>query len=158
MLERYRSAQLVQYRDVTIEVGLGGYVQGEQGVLVAHGDAPGGYLVFVEDGTLHVLVNSYGRIADAAGALPPGTRLVRLAITATPDLGWHLRATADDAPVATLDNRPTLIGMAPWTGISVGVDAHGPVSWELRRRHGTFRYTGDLRAVTYRPGRRTPPQ
>lgn len=73
-------------------------------------------------------------------------------------LRWHLLAVADDAPVATLDNRPALIGMAPWTGISVGVDARGPVSWELRRRHGTFRYTGDLRAVTYRPGRRGPPQ
>lgn len=42
--------------------------------------------------------------------------------------------------------------MSPWTGISVGVDARGPVSWELRERRGTFRYTGDLRAITYTPG------
>jgi hypothetical protein len=39
-----------------------------------------------------------------------------------------------------------LVGMAPWTGISVGVDARGPVSAELRRRSGVFRYTGSPRA------------
>ncbi|MBL8924650.1 MAG: hypothetical protein JNM77_00215 [Pseudonocardia sp.] len=42
MLERYRSAQLVRYRDTTIEVEFDGYVLGEQGVLVAHSDAPAG--------------------------------------------------------------------------------------------------------------------
>lgn len=45
-----------------------------------------------------------------------------------------------------------LVGMAPWTGISVGVDARGPVSGELCRRIGVFRYTGSPRAVTYTPG------
>jgi arylsulfatase len=45
-----------------------------------------------------------------------------------------------------------LVGLAPWTGISVGVDARGPVSWDLRERRGPFRYTGDLVAVTYTPG------
>jgi arylsulfatase len=42
--------------------------------------------------------------------------------------------------------------MAPWTGISVGVDARGPVVWDLRERRGTFRFTGRLRSVTYTPG------
>lgn len=43
-------------------------------------------------------------------------------------------------------------GMAPWTGISVCVDAGGPVSWDLRERCGPFRWSGRLRAVTYHPG------
>jgi hypothetical protein len=64
----------------------------------------------------------------------------------------NLTASADGRPVTKLDRQVALTGMAPWTGISVGVDACGPVSWPLRRRRGTFRYTGDLRAVTYIPG------
>lgn len=42
--------------------------------------------------------------------------------------------------------------MSPWTGISVGVDARGPVAWDLRERRGIFRYTGVLCAITYTPG------
>lgn len=45
-----------------------------------------------------------------------------------------------------------LVGMAPWTGISVGVDARGPASPPLRKRRGPFRYSGQLRSVTYTPG------
>ena len=37
-------------------------------------------------------------------------------------------------------------------GISVGLDARGPVAWELRGRRGTFPYSGALHAVTYTPG------
>lgn len=54
--------------------------------------------------------------------------------------------------VAELRDQVQLVGMSPWTGISVGVDARGPVSWDLRERRGPFRYTGDLRAITYAPG------
>jgi hypothetical protein len=127
-------------------------------VLVAHGDPFGGYLLVVENGLLHVVLNSCGRIGSAAGLLPAATTGVRLDVRATPDLRWHLTATADGVPLAQLDNQVALTGMAPWTGISVGLDARGPVSWALRRRRGAFRFTGSLRAVTYTPGEITVPE
>jgi hypothetical protein len=158
VLERYRSSRLIHFRCFTIDVELGGYRPGEEGVLVAHGDPFGGYLLVVEDGLLHVVVNSAGRIGSAAGPLPAGTTGIRLDVRATADLRWHLTATAGGVPVAKLDDQVALTGMAPWTGISVGVDARGPVSWALRRRRGPFRFTGTLRAVTYTPGEITVPE
>lgn len=46
--------------------------------------------------------------------------------------------------------------MAPFQGISVGVDRKSPVSWPLYERHRSFRYSGGLRAVTYLPGAPAP--
>ncbi|MFE2560651.1 hypothetical protein ACFXGT_32495 [Streptomyces sp. NPDC059352] len=42
--------------------------------------------------------------------------------------------------------------MAPFQGISVGIDRKSPVSWPLFERHRSFRFTGRLSSVTYRPG------
>jgi arylsulfatase len=44
-----------------------------------------------------------------------------------------------------------LIGMAPFSCIDVGINHGGPVSWEIYERHGSFRYSGGLSAVTYTP-------
>ncbi|MFL1431297.1 MULTISPECIES: arylsulfatase [unclassified Nocardiopsis] len=158
VLERYRSAKLVQYRGFTVEAELrGGYRDGDAGVLVAHGDPQGGYVLYVEDGRLRLAYNQFGRVHTADGPLPGGTRAVRLEAAARPGLRWDLTLTAvgpDGAAtaVAGLPDRFQLVGMAPWTGISTGRDARGPVSWDLHDRHGTFPYTGDLGPVTYTPG------
>ncbi len=45
-----------------------------------------------------------------------------------------------------------LLGMAPFSGIDVGVNRGGPVHWEVSQRHGSFRFSGRLVAVTYTPG------
>ena len=47
-----------------------------------------------------------------------------------------------------------LIGMAPFSGIDVGINRGGPVHWDVYERHRSFPYTGDLRSVTYTPGAR----
>ncbi|GAA4395871.1 arylsulfatase [Tsukamurella soli] len=157
-LERYRSTRLVQYRDFEIDVELATFdPAADEGVLVAHGDPFGGYLLAVEDGALHLVFNGYGAITRASGPLPAGTTRIRLAAAATADVRWSFSATAQttggaEVEVLTLADRFQLIGMAPWTGVSVGVDARGPVDPELRARRGPFRYTGGLIAVTYRPG------
>ena len=49
-----------------------------------------------------------------------------------------------------------LAAMAPFEGIDIGMDRRSPVSWDLHERHGTFPYTGTLRAVTYVPGEFAP--
>ncbi|MFD4292247.1 arylsulfatase [Rhodococcus sp. NPDC058532] len=152
-LERYRSSQLIAFRDFDIRVDLTAYVAGDEGVLVAHGDVQGGYLLYVEDGHLVFGVNSYGRYACVdAGPLPPGTRRIEVSAVVARRLRWDFTIRVDGEDVARLLGQVQLVGMAPWTGISVGVDARGPVSWELRERRGPFRYTGKLTAVTYSPG------
>jgi len=155
VLERYRSAQLVQYRSFTIDAELND--DGGDGVLVAHGDPLGGYVLYVEDGQVHFGFNQFGRPSLVAADLPAGTRLIRLHAAATPRLRWDFTiAVGPDearlAPVAELPGRFQLVGMAPWTGISVGRDARGPVLWDLRERRGLFPFNGELTAVTYTPG------
>ncbi|MET8779630.1 sulfatase-like hydrolase/transferase [Nocardia sp. NPDC004654] len=152
-LERYRSQRLIAYRDFAITVELGGYRPGDEGVLVAHGDPLGGYLVYLENGRVVLGVNSYGDYAEAATEpVPPGVRRITVTAAVRPRLRWDFQVEVAGGPSAELRDRVQLVGMSPWTGISVGVDARGPVSWDLRERRGPFRYTGDLRAVTYTPG------
>ena len=45
-----------------------------------------------------------------------------------------------------------LVGMAPFSGIDVGLNRGGPVHWELYERHRCFPYTGGLRSATWLPG------
>ncbi|MFW0786037.1 arylsulfatase [Gordonia sp. CPCC 206044] len=155
-LERYRSSRLIAYRDFEVEAELVGWTPDDEGVLVAHGDPQGGYLLYIEQGQAHLVFNSYGRISRASGPLPVGTTSVLLRAVASPDVRWDLvvEAVADGRveTIAKLDNRFQLVGMAPFTGISVGIDARGPVDAELRRRRGLFEFGPVLRAVTYRPG------
>ncbi|WP_018180731.1 arylsulfatase [Jongsikchunia kroppenstedtii] len=155
-LERYRSSRLIAYRDFEIVIELSGWTASDEGVLVAHGDPQGGYLLYVEDGVLTFVFNSYGRVARVAGRLPERTSQVRLQATATESVRWNFRLVAVaegvETAVADLDDQFQLVGMAPWTGISVGLDARGPVDVELRRRRGLFEFGPVLRAVTYVPG------
>ncbi|WP_375003213.1 arylsulfatase [Gordonia sp. PS3] len=155
-LERYRSSRLIAYRDFDVIVELRGWSAEDEGVLVAHGDQQGGYLLAVEDGRLTFTFNSYGRIQRVTGALPPGTDTVTLRAAATLRVRWDFTvlasASGDETVVASLPDAVQLVGMAPWTGISVGRDARGAVDPQLRRRRGVFRAGPALVAVTYRPG------
>ena len=47
-----------------------------------------------------------------------------------------------------VDRWPAWPGEGKWGTTPAGV----PVSWPVYERHRSFRYTGGLRAVTYRPG------
>lgn len=153
VLERYRSSRLVTHRDVDIAAELAGYTAGDEGVLVAHGDIQGGYLLYIEAGRLIVGVNSYGIYRESEPVdVPQGARSVIASIRVLPHLRWSVRLSIDGVSVSALEDVVQLVGMAPWTGISVGRDARGPVSGELRERRGIFVYSGDLVAVEYRPG------
>ncbi|MFT4087033.1 MAG: arylsulfatase [Gordonia sp. (in: high G+C Gram-positive bacteria)] len=155
-LERYRSSRLIAYRDFEVVVELDDWGPEDEGVLVAHGDPQGGYLLVVEGGRLSFVFNSYGRISRVGGPLPPGTRTVTLTAEASADARWDFRLQAGGPDgvltVAELPRAVQLVGMAPWTGISVGVDARGPVDPDLRARRGLLRGGAGLFAVCYRPG------
>lgn len=153
VLERYRSSRLVVHRDVDIIVELAGHVAGDEGVLLAHGDIQGGYLLYIEDGRLIAGVNSYGIYRESQPVeVPAGARTITVAIRVLPHLRWSVRLSIDSVAVSSVEDVVQLVGMAPWTGISVGRDARGPVSSDLRERRGIFVYSGDLIAVEYRPG------
>ncbi|MGF0313983.1 arylsulfatase [Rhodococcus sp. IEGM1428] len=151
-LERYRSSRLIAYRDFSFTVSLRSYDARDEGVLVAHGDPQGGYLLYIEGGAVVFGFNAFGCYEEVSGAIPIGAGEVTVDAAVVPKLRWDFTVSVDGTIVAVLENRVQLVAMAPWTGISVGVDARGPVSWDLRKRRGPFRYTGALRSVTYRPG------
>jgi arylsulfatase len=153
-LERYRSSCLISFRSFTITVFLGHHGPGDKGVLVSHGDQGGGYALYVaDDGRLRLAYNEYGELHDAdAGPLSSGAHAIEVTATALPGIRWSFDIAVDGVPTGRLDSVHQLIGMAPFQGISVGIDRKSPVSWPLHERHGVFRYTGDLASVTYTPG------
>ncbi|MGP3970656.1 arylsulfatase [Streptomyces sp. 6N223] len=157
-LERYRSSRLIAFRSFAITVALAHHGPGDAGVLVSHGDQGGGYALYVaEDGRLRLVYNEYGALHDAdAGPLPPGPHTVEVAATALPGIRWSFDIAVDGVPAGRLAAVHQLIGMAPFQGISVGIDRKSPVSWPLHERHGAFRYTGSLASVTYTPGEPAP--
>lgn len=153
-LERYRSSRLTSLRSFRIDADLT-YAAGDQGVLVAHGDQGGGYVLYIEDGRLGLAYNEYGRMHTLdAGAPPAGSMTVSVDFTALPEFRWSVALSVNGDRIATLPQVWMLVGMAPFSGIDVGINRGGPVHWDLYFRHGAFRYTGDLHTVRYTPGPR----
>ncbi|MGW6917808.1 arylsulfatase [Kitasatospora sp. NPDC054939] len=156
-LERYRSSRLISFRSFDITVDLAAHAAGDAGVLVSHGDQGGGYSLYVEDGRLRFAYNQYGELFEAdGGPLAPGPHTVTVEAAAVADLKWEFRLLVDGTPTGRLGPVHQLIGMAPFQGISVGVDRKSPVSWPVYERHRSFRYSGGLRSVTYTPGEPAP--
>lgn len=153
-LERYRSSRLVNLRSFTVDVDLL-WAFSDEGVLVAHGDQGGGYLLYVEDGELRGAYNEYGRLRDlSAGRMTPGRHVVRWDARWLPDFRWAISVEVDGEVRGGLESVAMLVGMAPFSGIDVGVNRGGPISWPLHTRHRTFPYTGRLESVLYTPGER----
>jgi arylsulfatase A-like enzyme len=156
-LERYRSSRLIAFRSFTITVALNHHGTGDEGVLVSHGDQGGGYSLYVAGGRLRLAYNEYGRLHEAdAGPLAAGSHTIQVAATALPGIRWSFDVSVDGTRTGGLAGVHQLIGMAPFQGISVGIDRKSPVSWPVHERHGVFRYTGALAAVTYTPGEVAP--
>lgn len=155
-VERWRSAQLVQHRDVAITASFR-LAAGDAGVLVAHGDQGGGYLLVIDtdergEPVAWFGLNAYGimhRTAPIGLALGESELLVQLQVR--PGFRVDVLLT-DGRAAATLSDLPQLLGMAPFTGISVGADRGGPVDWDLHRRRGSHPYSGVLHAVRFAPG------
>lgn len=155
-LERYRSAALIGYRAYEIEVSFE-VSAGDDGVLVSHGDQSGGYVLYVENGHLHYAYNEYGRLRELdAGPVQAGNHVVRVA--STPIEGWRndVEVTVDGQAAGRLEGLWLLVGMAPFSGIDVGVNRGGPVHWELHERRRTFPFSGNLHYVRYTPGTPAP--
>jgi arylsulfatase len=156
-LERWRAQRLIMWRDcdITATVELS---PGDRGVLVAHGDQGGGYVLYLDDtGELVAAHNGYGLEREVRGpVVPPGPHELTLAIGAPGGELWDLSLAVDGATVASETGFRALMAMAPFEGIDVGIDRRSPVSWPLYERHGVFPFTGRLRHVRYQPGQPAP--
>nr|WP_268912057.1 arylsulfatase [Leucobacter soli] len=159
-LERYRSSRLIALRSFAVIAEFGGAEGGRAaeaaGVLVAHGDQGGGYLLAVEGGEVVFVYNEYGRRHRIAVPVPPEPAdgaPVRVVVRAeaTEDLHWRIALEAGGRR-AELPPVMQFVGLAPFSGISVGRDAGNPVDWSIRERRGEFPFTGRLVGVRYEPG------
>ncbi|CAM3285748.1 arylsulfatase [Nocardioides dubius] len=158
MVERFRAAQLIDGRSFSIEATLPGYRAGDSGVLVSHGGQEAGYLLYIEDGAVVFAQNAF---ADSVIATPPvpvpvGTRSIEVKVGAPGGGRWLVDVLIDGDVVVEQVEMAQLTWLVPFNGISVGMDRRSPVLWELHEKHGTFAWTGDLDAVTYRPGALAP--
>ena len=81
-LERWRSQRLVLIRSFDLDIRCS-YRVGDEGILVAHGDQGGGYLVWIEDGALRVGHNNgRGRFSSTPPyAVTPGDHVVTVHFT-----------------------------------------------------------------------------
>lgn len=149
-LERVRSYKLIAMRSFTIDARFDGSIG--DGVIVAHGDQGGGYILFAEDGALHFSYNAYGDMHRVEIPVAGAVSTVALTFDARDEFRWAISASVDGTTMLLCDSVPMVMGMAPFTGISVGYDGGGPVDWDMHERHGWFRHTGGLRDVSYTPG------
>jgi arylsulfatase A-like enzyme len=156
-LERYRSQQLIQWRSFDVDVQLR-FATGDRGYLFAHGDQGGGYGLYIDDGDELVFVhNGYGKMAELrCGPVPDGAAAIRVAVAAPGHWLWDVVVSVDGEERGSITGLLMLGAMAPFEGINVGIDRRSPVSWAVSERHGTFPYTGALRAVSYTPGEQAP--
>jgi len=154
-LERFRSNRLIKLRSFDVIARVTPSCDGDGGVLFSHGDQGGGYVAFIDQGRLHFSYNEYGRmIRGSARVDREQAQTLSFSFEALADFRWQIEARIDGEKVFTVGPVAQLVGAAPFTGISVGVDRGSPVDWALSERRGPFRYSGKLESVEYRPGRR----
>ncbi|MFD4268344.1 arylsulfatase [Rhodococcus sp. NPDC058481] len=152
-LERFRSGHLIDGRSFEIVVDLEAFTLADSGVLVSHGGQEGGYVLYVEDGFLHFVENAFSRMIEAPPVrLPAQCSRITVAVTAPGKARWSVEIRIDDEVVLRSDDFIQLSWLVPYNGINVGVARRSPVSWELARKYGTFRYSGRIAGVTYVPG------
>jgi arylsulfatase A-like enzyme len=154
-LERWRSQRLVLVRSFDVEVRCS-YAEGDEGILVAHGDQGGGYLIWVEGGAVHVGHNDgRGRFSSTPPwALVPGDHVITAHFHAPGGNVWDVTLSIDGSTIDGISATgwSVLFPMAPFEGIDVGRDRRSPVCWRLYRAHGSHPYRGVIESVTYRPG------
>jgi arylsulfatase len=150
--ETWQAKKLIHGRSFSINVQAE-LAAGQQGVLVAHGDQGGGYVLYLEDGLVMFAYNAYGALTLLdAGPMPSGSCEFVVDAVAPGGGVWTFAIAVDGERRAVSEHVPMLSLLAPFEGIDIGIDRRSPVSWPLYEKHGTFRFDGVIRQVTYLPG------
>jgi arylsulfatase len=154
-LERFRSNMLISGRSFRIAVDLE-HRNADEGVLVAHGGQESGYVLYVENGTLHLVQNAHGVMRTLpVTSLDGAVQEIVVDVHAPGEARWDVTVSVDGTP-ASEGELVQLGWFAPYEGIDIGIDRRSPVSWDLYERSGPFPYTGLLRSVRYVPGELAP--
>ena len=120
---------------------------GEEGVLLAHGDATSGYSLYVQGGRLCHTLNIGGQKTTVSSDRPVPATATRLGVVSR-KLGEGLDRTF----TLTIDGEPAGEGLATtgfltlisWSGLDIGLDRGSPVADYA----APFSFTGTLRKVT----------
>jgi arylsulfatase A-like enzyme len=125
----------------------------DQGVLFAIGDVAGGLVLYIEDGTLRLTYNGFGRFHALKGpSVPEGERGAALEYEALGRRRGRGRLVLDTGEASDWGELyPTLMGGFR-EGLDIGLDRRAPVDWALRERHGVFRYGGTICDVMIESG------
>ncbi|MGA3003040.1 MAG: arylsulfatase [Acetobacteraceae bacterium] len=123
------------------------------GVLFAVGDVTGGMVLAIENGKLQLIYNGFGEFSEIDGpVVPAGERVATLEYEALGKRRGRGRLVLDAGGASDWQElSPTLL-YGFHEGLDIGLDRRGPVSWDLQRRRGVFRYDGTIHDVVVESG------
>jgi len=119
--------------------------EGDQGVLIAHGDATSGYSLFLRGDRLEHVMNIGGTLVRVQSDRPvePGWR--RLGVAVRSESGQRsLTLLVDGAPAGTVSTPLAFHNFISWSGLDIGLDRGSPVA----DYPAPFPVSGLLRKVT----------
>ena len=156
-LERIRSGTLVWQRAFVVSLDIT-MSRGDRGVLVAHGDQGGGYAFEVDHEELWFVYNDgHGDTSrTSGGSLAAGRHRIDVSFAAPGGGLWFVNIAIDDEQRVENLERTMLWPMAPFSGISIGIDRGSPVDWQRYQADGPFAFSGRLHSVHYEPGEHAP--
>lgn len=120
---------------------------GEEGVLLAHGDATSGYSLYLKDGRLHHTLNIGGQKTTVSSdrAVPATAKRLGMVSRATGEgLNRTFTLTIDGEPAGEGLATTGFVILISWSGLDIGLDRGSPVA----DYPAPFVFTGDLRKVT----------
>jgi arylsulfatase len=120
-------------------------VDGNEGVLIAHGDATSGYSLYVEDGRLVHVLNIGGQRTTLASdrAISAGRRRLGLDVSAGPG-ERAMTLLIDGQAAGSLKTAARFATLISWSGLDIGRDRGSPVGLYA----APFEFTGRLDKVT----------
>lgn len=126
---------------------------GDQGVLFAIGDITGGMTAYVENGRLHFVYNGFGEYHEVEGPeVKAGERIATLEYEALGKRRGRGRLLLDDGAAGGWSDLSPSMMYGFHEGMDIGLDRRGHVSWDLRQRHGMFRYSGTIHELIIESG------
>jgi arylsulfatase A-like enzyme len=118
---------------------------GDEGVLIAHGDATCGYCLFVRDGRLSYVMNVGGRLATTTSdrLVPAGHHRLGVAVRHEPGKR-AITLLIDGEAAGSGETDLGFHSFISWTGLDIGRDRGSPVA----DYPAPFAFTGALKKVT----------
>ncbi|HET6970138.1 MAG TPA: sulfatase-like hydrolase/transferase, partial [Phenylobacterium sp.] len=119
---------------------------GEEGVLLAHGDATSGYSLYLRGGRLHHTLNIGGQktTVSSEAPVPPGATRLGLLAVQSPEGPRTFTLTVDGKAAGAATATTGFVTLISWSGLDIGLDRGSPVA----DYPAPFAFTGTLKKVT----------